>query len=72
MDNCTVIEMKARIGGVYTQQFEFRFGVVLDRNLLQHTDSLSVSGLQRKALSVADGLSLPAITIRTLKEHDSQ
>ena len=42
LDNCTVIEMKARIRGVHTQQFEFIFGLVLDRNLLQHTDSLSV------------------------------
>ena len=51
--------MKARIRGVHTQQFEFIFGLVLDRNLLQHTDSLiECVGLQRKALSVADGLSL--------------
>ena len=45
LDNCTVIEMKARIRGsrsLHTQQFEFIFGLVLDRNLLQHTDSLSV------------------------------
>ena len=44
LDNCTVTEMKARIRGVlvHTQQFEFIFGVVLGRNLLQCIDSLSV------------------------------
>ena len=36
--------MKARIRGVqvHMQQFEFIFGLMLGRNLLQHTDSLSV------------------------------
>ena len=64
--------MKARIRGVHTQQFEFIFGLVLDRNLLQHRQLECVHGLQRKALSVAECLSLAAITIRTLKEHESQ
>ena len=43
LDNCTVTEMKARIRGVqvHMQQFKFIFGLVLGRNLLQHTDSLS-------------------------------
>ena len=68
LGNCTVTEMKARIRGVqvHMQQFEFFFGLVLGRNLLQHTDSLSVC-LQRKSLSEAEGQALAAMTIRTLK-----
>ena len=45
LDNCKVAEMKAQIRGVqvHMQQFEFIFGLVLGRrNLLQHTDSLSM------------------------------
>ena len=44
LDNYTVTEMKARIRGVqvHMQQFEFIFGLVLGRKLLQHTDSMSV------------------------------
>ena len=42
LDNRTVTEMKARIRGVqaYMHHFEFIFGLVLGRNLLQLTDSL--------------------------------
>ena len=60
--------MQARIRGVqvHMQQFEFFFGLVLGRNLLQHTDSLSVC-LQRKSLSAAEGQALAAMTIRILK-----
>ena len=42
LDNCTFTEMKARIRGVYMQQFEFFFGLVLGCNLLLHMVSLSV------------------------------
>ena len=44
LDNCTVTEMKARIRGVqvHMHQFQFIFGLVLGRNLLQHTANLSV------------------------------
>ena len=44
LDNCTVTEMKARIRGVqvHMQQFEFFFGLVLGRNLLQYSGSLCV------------------------------
>ena len=48
------------------QQFEFIFGLVLGRNLLQHTDSVSVC-LQRKLFSAAEGQALATMTIRTLK-----
>ena len=50
---------------VHMQQFKF-FGLVLGRNLLQHTDSFSVC-LQRKSLSAAESQALAAMTIRTLK-----
>ena len=42
------------------------FGLVLGRNLLQHTDSLSVC-LQRKSLSASEGQTMAAMTIRTSK-----
>ena len=42
------------------------FGLVLGRNLIQHTDSLSVC-LQRKSLSAAEVQTMAAMTIRTLK-----
>ena len=60
--------MKARICRVqvHMQQFKFFFGLMLGRNLLQHTDSLSVC-LHRKSLSAAEGQALAAMTIRTLK-----
>ena len=51
---------------VHMQQFELFFGLVLGRNLPQHTDSLSVC-LQRKSLSAAEGQAMAAMTIRTLK-----
>ena len=68
LDTSTLIEMKARIRGeqVHMQQFELFFGLVLGRNLLQHTDSLSVC-LQRKSLSAAEGQAMAAMTISTLK-----
>ena len=67
LDNCTVTEMKARIRGVQVQmqQFEFFFGLVLGRNLLHHSVSLSVC-LQRKPLCAAECLSLAALTITTI------
>ena len=60
--------MKARIRGVqvHMQQFEILFDLVLGRNLLQHTDSLSVC-LQRKSHSAAECQGLAAMTIITLK-----
>ena len=60
--------MKARIRGVqvHMQQFEIFFNLVLGRNLLQHTDSLSVC-LQRKSHSAAECQGLAAMTIITLK-----
>ncbi len=48
------------------QQFELFFGLVLGRNLLQHTDSLSVC-LQRKWLYAAEGQAIAVMTISTLK-----
>ena len=62
LDTSTLIEMKARIRGVQVdmQQFEFFFGLVLGRNLLQHNDSVSVC-LQRKSLSAAEGQAMAAI-----------
>ena len=42
------------------------FGLVLGRNLLQHTDSLSVC-MQRKSFSAAERQAMAAMTIRTLK-----
>ena len=44
LDNRTVTEMEARIRGVqvYMHYFEFIFGLVLGRNLLQLTNSLRV------------------------------
>ena len=48
------------------QQFEFFFGLVLGRNLLQHAAILSVC-LQRKSFSAAEGQALAAMAIRTLK-----
>ena len=68
LDNGTVTEMEARIRGVQVnlQQFEYFFGLVLGRNLLQHNDSLSVC-LQRCRFSAAEGQALAAMTIRTLK-----
>ena len=61
-DNCTFTEMKAQIRGVqvHMQQFKFIFGLVLGRNLLQHTDSLSVCVCKESRF-------LAAITIRTMK-----
>ena len=60
--------MKARIRGVqvHMQQFELFFDLMLGRNLLQHTHSLSVY-LQRKSLSAAECQAMAALTIRTLK-----
>ena len=45
LDNCRVTETKARIRGVqvHMQKFELICRLVLGRNLLQHTDSLSRS-----------------------------
>ena len=57
-----VTEMKAGIRAA----IPVNVGLVLGRNLLQHTDSLSVC-LQRKSLSAAEGEALAAMTIRTLK-----
>ena len=68
LDNCTVTETKAQMRGVqaHLQQFEFIFELVLGRNLLQPTDSLSVY-LKRKSLSAAEGQALADMTIKTLK-----
>ena len=43
------------------------FGLVLGRNLLQHTGSSLSVCLQRKSLSAAEGQAMTAMTIRTLK-----
>ena len=43
------------------------FGLVLDRNLLQHNDSLSVCVCKESRFSAAEGQALAAMTIRTLK-----
>ena len=68
LDNCTVTEMKARIHGVqvHMHQFEFFFGLVLGRNLLQHTDSLSVCVCKESRFSAAEGLSQATMTIIAL------
>ena len=44
LDNCTVTEMKAQVRGeqIHMHQFQFIFGLVLGRNLLQHTANLSM------------------------------
>ena len=55
------------------QQFEFFFGLVLGRNLPQHTDSLSVC-LQRKSLSAAEGQAMAGIGChdhQNIEDHDS-
>ena len=75
LDTSTLIEMKVWIRGVqvHMQQFEFFFGLVLGRNLPQHTDSLSVC-LQRKSLSAAEGQAMAGIGChdhQNIEDHDS-
>ena len=71
LDNCTVTEIKAHIRGVqiHMHQFQFIFGLVLGRNLLQHTANLSrpMCACKKKSLSAAEGQSIAARTFRTLK-----
>ena len=69
IENCSDTEMKARIRGVQAQmqRFDFFFGLVLGQCLLQHADSLSAF-LQSLAMSAAEGQTIAALTLSTLRE----
>lgn len=68
LDNTSDTEMKARIRGVdtYMSRFDFYFGLHLGHFLLRHADNLSAT-LQTRKLSAAEGQSVAAMTINTLK-----
>ena len=61
-------ETIARINGVSSQMknFDFFFGVVLEKLTLSHTDNLSKT-LQHKEFSASEGQGVAMLTIRTLE-----
>ena len=75
LDNCTVTEIKARIRGVqiHMQQFESIYGLVLGRNLLKHTDSLSVWVCKLSRFLQLKVYPIPGYhNYQTIEEHESR